>query len=277
MSNLIPFTFQTLRTASEIRVHVDDSGNLWFVAKDIATALGYEWNGASRISHVPAHWRGVTSVVTPSGNQDMLCLSEQGLYFFLARSDKPAALPFQKWLAGEVLPAIRKSGVYKAPKAEAGPPPMDFPLPGLPCPFPAFIPNLPSYDRQSRDFDRNNFLWEPMLEWCYALTGARRRIDVAFLEAVTARAAGRLSYSSIPFSALPVIRDWLYDRIDEAYKGGSAEEFRHLSFHTLKALKSDLVMLEAAIEGSDLGEPDLKDALACKTLEIIQQVEALGG
>jgi len=42
----------------------------------------------------------------------MLCLTEQGLYFFLARSDKPKALPFQKWLAGDVLPSIRKTGSY---------------------------------------------------------------------------------------------------------------------------------------------------------------------
>jgi hypothetical protein len=49
---------------------------------------------------------------TPGGVQEILCLSEHGLYFFLARSDKPAALPFQKWIAGEVLPRIRRTGVY---------------------------------------------------------------------------------------------------------------------------------------------------------------------
>lgn len=42
----------------------------------------------------------------------MLCLSEQGLYFFLGRSDKPAALPYQKWIASEVIPSIRKTGSY---------------------------------------------------------------------------------------------------------------------------------------------------------------------
>ena len=40
---------------------------------------------------------------------------EQGLYFFLARSDKPMALPFQKWLAGDVLPSIRRHGLYATP------------------------------------------------------------------------------------------------------------------------------------------------------------------
>ena len=45
----------------------------------------------------------------------MHCLSEPGLYFFLGRSDKPKALPFQKWVAGEVIPTIRKTGEYKMP------------------------------------------------------------------------------------------------------------------------------------------------------------------
>ena len=39
----------------------------WFVAKDVAEAMGCTWNGKSRIAHVPQQWRGVTSVVTPSG------------------------------------------------------------------------------------------------------------------------------------------------------------------------------------------------------------------
>jgi hypothetical protein len=51
----------------------------------------------------------------PGGNQEMLCLSEQGLYFFLGRSDKPLVLPFQKWIAGDVIPAIRKKGFYAVP------------------------------------------------------------------------------------------------------------------------------------------------------------------
>lgn len=37
---------------------------------------------------------------------------EPGLYWFLGRSDKPKALPFQKWIYGEVLPSIRKTGGY---------------------------------------------------------------------------------------------------------------------------------------------------------------------
>lgn len=39
----------------------------------------------------------------------MIVITEQGPYFFLGRSDKPKALPLQKWVAGDVLPSIRKT------------------------------------------------------------------------------------------------------------------------------------------------------------------------
>lgn len=103
-----PFKFEK----QPIRITNID-GEPWFVAKDVAEALGYQWNGAQRVEHVPEEWKGVTSVVTPGGKQELITLSEQGLYFFLGRSDKPNALPFQKWIAGQVLPSIRKAGRYE--------------------------------------------------------------------------------------------------------------------------------------------------------------------
>ena len=103
----------------EVRV-VELNGEWHFVAKDVAEKLGYTWNG-SRIDHVPEEWKGMTSVVTPGGTQEVITLSEQGLYFFLARSDKPAAIPFQKWIAGEVLPSIRRTGGYIAAKPDETP------------------------------------------------------------------------------------------------------------------------------------------------------------
>ncbi|MDY0204627.1 MAG: BRO family protein [Desulfovibrio desulfuricans] len=105
---LMPLAFEE----SLVRVIPDPHGAPLFVAKDVALALDYEWKGSSTIGHVPEEWRGVYSVQTPSAIQEMLTLTEQGLYFFLGRSDKPKALPFQKWLAGEVLPALRKTGSY---------------------------------------------------------------------------------------------------------------------------------------------------------------------
>jgi prophage antirepressor-like protein len=98
---------------------LDLEGEVWFVAKDVAEALGYSSTNMTQVfSHVPDEWKGSNPIATPGGNQDMICLSEQGLYFFLGRSDKPAALPFQKWIAGEVLPAIRRQGYYAVPGIE---------------------------------------------------------------------------------------------------------------------------------------------------------------
>jgi prophage antirepressor-like protein len=100
-----------------IRIAIKE-GKPWFIAKDVAEALGYSWNGAARIDHVPAKWRGATSVVTPSGSQDMAILSLEGLFYFLNRSDKPAAKPFQEWVNGEVLVSIHETGEYMAPGAD---------------------------------------------------------------------------------------------------------------------------------------------------------------
>lgn len=112
MQNIQPFNFEK----NQVRVIQDDNGEPLFVAKDVAQALGYNWQVAL-VKHVPEEWKGVTQSNTPSGVQRLTVLTEQGLYFFTARSDKPKALPFQKWLAGEVLPSIRKTGIYQSQPA----------------------------------------------------------------------------------------------------------------------------------------------------------------
>ncbi len=89
-------------------------GEPWWVAKDVAEVLGYSSDSkvGMLFKHVPDEWKGVNPISTLGGNQDMLCLSEQGLYFFLGRSDKKDALSYQKWIAGEVVPSVRKHGMY---------------------------------------------------------------------------------------------------------------------------------------------------------------------
>ena len=108
----LSFSFEN----SNIRT-IEKDAEVWFVAKDIAVALGY--NEASKVGmifqNVPDNWKGVNPIYTLGGTQKLLCISEQGLYFFLGRSDKPKALPFQMWVAGEVIPSIRKHGMYATP------------------------------------------------------------------------------------------------------------------------------------------------------------------
>lgn len=114
MSALIPFEFD----GRAIRVITDDDGSLHFVAMDVAETLDYSWQ-SNVIGSVPSDWKGVKRINTPGGMQSVSTLTEQGLYFFLGRSDKPKALPFQRWMAGDVLPSIRKTGSYSAPSAVA--------------------------------------------------------------------------------------------------------------------------------------------------------------
>ena len=101
----------------QVRTLNESDGSIWFVAKDVAHALDYapESNPSRLMQSVPEIWKGVKRIHTLGGEQEMLCLMEQGVYFFLGRSDKPKALPYQMWIAGEVVPSIRKHGAYMTP------------------------------------------------------------------------------------------------------------------------------------------------------------------
>ena len=96
---------------------VYENGEIWFVAKDIALTLEYKESTISNnisnlFGNVPEIWKGNKRIITPGGEQEMLCLTEQGVYFFLGRSDKPKAQPYQIWIANDVVPSIRKTGSY---------------------------------------------------------------------------------------------------------------------------------------------------------------------
>ena len=112
MSNFPVFSHPSFGT---VRV-IERNDEPWFVAKDVAKALGYPESSLKQLNNlfqaVPDEWKGRNPIMTLGGEQEMLVISEQGLYFFLSRSDKPVALPFQKWMAGDVLPSIRKHGLY---------------------------------------------------------------------------------------------------------------------------------------------------------------------
>jgi prophage antirepressor-like protein len=100
----------------DVRVELFD-GEPWWAARDVAIALGYAdssvaSNMSNLVSKVPDKWKGNKPFLTLGGVQEIIALSEQGLYFFVARSDRPAAFPFQEWIAGEVIPSIRKTGAY---------------------------------------------------------------------------------------------------------------------------------------------------------------------
>lgn len=116
MSALVSFAF-----SDSLSVRVQNfNGVPWFVAKDIASCLDYTSSVLSNVSalfkSVPDKWKQIKSFETKGGIQNLLAVTEQGLYRFLMRSDKPKAVPFQDWLSDKVLPAIRKQGAYISDK-----------------------------------------------------------------------------------------------------------------------------------------------------------------
>lgn len=116
MSNLVPFVFYD----NCVRVHTDETGTLWFMAKDVCGVLGIE-NSRDAVSSLDEDEKGVAIVDTPGGAQQMTTVSESGLYSLIFRSRKENARAFRKWITSEVIPSIRKTGTYTTDSAKLDP------------------------------------------------------------------------------------------------------------------------------------------------------------
>lgn len=86
-------------------------GDPWFVAKDACDCLDLG-NVSQTCSRLDDDERGIISIDTPSGKQEMLIVSEPGLYSLIGSSKKQEAKAFKRWVNHEVLPSIRKTGSY---------------------------------------------------------------------------------------------------------------------------------------------------------------------
>ncbi|MDR1979133.1 MAG: hypothetical protein LBQ42_10425 [Synergistaceae bacterium] len=68
----------------KVRIVLVDSEPM-FVCEDVVEAIGGIWKGdAGSIAHVPEEWKGVCSVQTLGGIQQVTGFREQGVYFYLA-------------------------------------------------------------------------------------------------------------------------------------------------------------------------------------------------
>lgn len=95
---------------------VEIGGEPWLVGKDVAQALGYKEPTKAAREKVDPEDRGVSKIDTPSGTQEMTVINESGLYSLVLSSKLPGAKRFRRWVTGEVLPSIRKTGLYATEK-----------------------------------------------------------------------------------------------------------------------------------------------------------------
>lgn len=95
----------------KIRTTVID-GDPWFVAKDVANALGYKNPQEAIREHVDDEDKGVSEILTPGGKQKAPVINESGMYSLIFASKLPSAKQFKHWVTSEVLPSIRKHGLY---------------------------------------------------------------------------------------------------------------------------------------------------------------------
>lgn len=92
---------------------IQEDGQVLFCAVDVCKALGYSNARDAVKRHV--HEGDVVKRDTPttSGVQEISFLYESGVYALVFGSKLPAAKAFQRWVTGEVLPSLRKTGQYQ--------------------------------------------------------------------------------------------------------------------------------------------------------------------
>ena len=94
-----------------VRITVID-GEPFLVDKDVAEILGYRDTSDALKRHVDEEDK-LTRCFTDSGqNREMYIINESGLYSLILRSQLPKARKFKRWVTSEVLPAIRRHGMY---------------------------------------------------------------------------------------------------------------------------------------------------------------------
>lgn len=93
---------------------IQKDGETWWVLKDVCDVLNIE-NHKDLPKRLEDDEVGRFDLPHPQSRNktlEMLCINESGLYNVILRSDKAEAKPFRKWVTGEVLPSIRKTGGY---------------------------------------------------------------------------------------------------------------------------------------------------------------------
>jgi prophage antirepressor-like protein len=115
MAAVIELTESTyvIKTAS-LRHHLDEKGEPWFIARDVCEYLEIA-NVSDACQRIFDGAKGIATADTPGGPQEMLTVSEPGLYQLIFQSRKPEAVEFQRWVFEDLLPNLRRHGFYRMP------------------------------------------------------------------------------------------------------------------------------------------------------------------
>lgn len=99
---------------------IEKDGEPWFVAKDVCDILdfGNPYSSLAKLDKDEKVTLHNMEGILNSKNQDVVIVSEPGLYSLILRSRKPEAKAFKRWVTHEVLPSIRKNGGYIAPNVQ---------------------------------------------------------------------------------------------------------------------------------------------------------------
>lgn len=111
--NIIPFQFES----QSVRVVTDDRGEPWFIAKEIAGAMGY--SDAEAMTRRLDDDEKQNLQIVGFGPRGVTIINESGLYSAILGSAKEEAKRFKRWVTSEVLPTIRKTGAYTPPQQTA--------------------------------------------------------------------------------------------------------------------------------------------------------------
>lgn len=101
---------------NEVRT-VQKDGEPWWILKDVCGVLGLK-NPTMIAERLEDDEVTKLNLGGLSGETNII--NESGLYNVILRSDKPEAKPFRRWVTGEVLPSIRKTGSYTLPQTTDG-------------------------------------------------------------------------------------------------------------------------------------------------------------
>ena len=92
----------------------------FFVGKDVAEILGYSNPQKALRDHVDEEDKTLNDSFTVNGTKGVL-INESGLYSLILRSQLPKAQKFKRWVTSEILPSIRRHGMYATDELIANP------------------------------------------------------------------------------------------------------------------------------------------------------------